>query len=208
MKGPPFPLAAGGQRHTLPPCEKEGGAQPGSRGDSQKLRFWCPSRYALRLPLTSTLELSKDVLMAEIPADQVDVEPEEPLTPKQGEVVKGKSGRRSFSKLRRELSDEELASPAVQKMLVDEIERLEEERVELHTFRTKFHDSDKRAAVLEEKFKGKISIEVIHIGCMTVGAAALGYAPSIWEVQPTAWMIAIFGVVLVLAGIGAKAVKP
>lgn len=155
-----------------------------------------------------TLELSKDVLMAEIPADQVDVEPEEPLTPKQGEVVKGKSGRRSFSKLRRELSDEELASPAVQKMLVDEIERLEEERVELHTFRTKFHDSDKRAAVLEEKFKGKISIEVIHIGCMTVGAAALGYAPSIWEVQPTAWMIAIFGVVLVLAGIGAKAVKP
>ena len=55
MKGPPFPLAAGGQRHTLPPCEKEGGAQPGSRGDSQKLRFWCPSRYALRLPLTSTL---------------------------------------------------------------------------------------------------------------------------------------------------------
>ena len=58
MKGPPFPLAAGGQRHTLPPCEKEGGAQPGSRGDSQKLRFWCPSRYALRLPLTSTLGMS------------------------------------------------------------------------------------------------------------------------------------------------------
>ncbi|ASU40505.1 hypothetical protein hmeg3_20850 [Herbaspirillum sp. meg3] len=93
-------------------------------------------------------------------------------------------------------------------MLIDEIERLDAERSDLASFRGKFHEADKSAAILEEKFKGKISIEIIHIACITVGAAALGYAPSIWQMQPTAWMTGIFGVVLIVAGLAAKAVKP
>jgi hypothetical protein len=146
--------------------------------------------------------------MAETPNDQMDVEPEEPTGAPPSDTVKPKSGRRSFSKLPRELSEKELASPAVQKMLVDEIERLETECDELSSYRPKFHDADKRAAILEEKFKGKISIDILQTGCLTVGAAALGYAPSITTGQPSAWMIAIFGVVLVIAGLTAKAVKP
>ena len=146
--------------------------------------------------------------MADTPIDQVDIEPEEPTGEKTSETVKPKSGRRSFSKLPRELSEKELASPAVQKMLVDEIERLENDCDELSSYRPRFYDADKRAAILEEKFKGKISVEILHIGCITVGAAALGYAPSIPTGQPSAWMVAIFGVVLVVAGLAAKAVKP
>ena len=93
-------------------------------------------------------------------------------------------------------------------MLIDEIERLDSERIDLSSFRTNFHEADKRAAVLDEKFKGKIAIDIIHVACITVGAAALGYAPSIWQNQPTAWLAAIFWVVLVIAGLVAKAVKP
>ena len=145
--------------------------------------------------------------MAEINSEP-DIEPQEAGEGAPQVVAKGTSGRKSFPKLRRELSDEELSSPAVQRMLIDEIERLDTERGELASFRTKFHDSDKRAAILEERFKGKISIEIIHVACITVGAAALGYAPSIWQTQPTAWMTAIFGVVLIVAGLAAKAVKP
>lgn len=146
--------------------------------------------------------------MAEQNPEQPDVEPQEPPGDEQPPAIKGTSGRKSFAKLRRELSDDELASPAVQRMLIDEIERLDSERIDLSSYRTKYHDSDKRAAVLDEKFKGKIAIEIIHVACITVGAAALGYAPSIWQSQPTAWIVAIFGLVLVLAGIIAKAVKP
>jgi hypothetical protein len=145
--------------------------------------------------------------MVETPIDQMDVEPEEPLGLRPSESVKPKSGRRSFSKLPRELSEKELTSPAVQKMLVDEIERLEAECDDFSSYRPKFHDADKRAAVLEEKFKGKISADILQTGCLTVGAAALGYAPSISTEQPSAWMVAIFGVVLLVAGIAAKAVK-
>jgi hypothetical protein len=146
--------------------------------------------------------------MAEPNPEQPDFEPQEPIGDQPPLATKGTSGRKSFAKLRRELSDDELASPAVQRMLIDEIERLDSERIDLSSFRTKYHDSDKRVGVLEEKFKGKIAIEIIHVACITVGAAALGYAPSIWQNQPTAWMAAIFGLVLVLAGLVARAVKP
>jgi hypothetical protein len=146
--------------------------------------------------------------MSDETLDLPDIEPQEVLDGATPAVPKGTSGRKSFAKLRRELSDEELSSPAVQRMLIDEIERLDTERNDLASFRSKFHDSDKRAAILEERFKGKISIEIIHVACITVGAAALGYAPSIWQNQPTAWMAAIFGVVLIIAGLAAKAVKP
>lgn len=137
-----------------------------------------------------------------------DIEPQEAVGDLPQVVAKGTSSRKSFAKLRRELSDEELSSPAIQRMLIDEIERLDTERGELASFRIKFHESDKRAAILAERFKGKIAIEIIHVTCITVGAAALGYAPSVWQMVPTAWMIAIFGLVLIVAGIAAKAVKP
>jgi len=140
--------------------------------------------------------------------DPRDLEPEEPGGERAPEAVKPVSGRRSFSKLPRELSEKELASPAVQKMLVDEIERLESECDEMSAYRPKFHEADKRAAIMDEKFKGKMAIEILHVGCVTVGSAALGYAPSITTGQPTAWMVAIFGLVLVTAGLAAKAVKP
>lgn len=145
--------------------------------------------------------------MADPTDDVPDVEPQE-IDDESLAVPKGTSGRRSFSKLRRELSDDELSSSAVQRMLIDEIERLEVERIELSSYQSQFHLADKRAAILAEKFKGKIAIEIIHLACMSVGAAALGYAPSIWANQPTGWMAAIFGVVLLVAGLAAKAVKP
>ncbi len=77
-----------------------------------------------------------------------DIEPQEAALEQMQPVAKGNSGRKSFSKLRRELSDDELSSPAVQRMLIDEIERLDADRVELISFRGKFHDSDKKVAVL------------------------------------------------------------
>ncbi len=115
--------------------------------------------------------------------------------------------RRSFSKLRRELDEEELNTTAVQKLLIDEIERLERENVDLLDYRDKFYQSDKSKAVLEQKLKINISQEIIAGGCMTVGAASLGYAPALWASQPAGWIAIAFGGVLILGGIAAKAVK-
>ncbi len=90
---------------------------------------------------------------------------------------------------------------------LDEIDRLENEQVELSGFRTRFHDADKRAAVLEQKNSINIGQEIVSTACITIGGALLGYAPSVWANQPTGALALICGAILVVLGIVAKVVR-
>jgi hypothetical protein len=63
------------------------------------------------------------------------------------------------------------------------------------------------ARVLEQKSRVSTAHEVISMSCITVGGAAIGYAPSIWSSQPTGVIALVFGVVLVVGGVVAKAIK-
>lgn len=146
--------------------------------------------------------------MSPHPPSQPDVEPQESPRTLETAQTKAPAARRSFAKLRRELSDDELGTPAVQRLLLDDIERLEGEARDAKEFREKFHEADKRAAILDEKFKGKISIEVVHAACITVGGVALGFSPSVWSTQPTGWIFVGLGLLMLVAGVVAKAVKP
>jgi hypothetical protein len=92
-------------------------------------------------------------------------------------------------------------------MLIDEIERLERESTELADFRDRYYQTEKRVAVLEEKAKVSLSGEVIFGICLTIGAASLGYAPSVWEHQPSGWLSIAFGAILIVGGIVSKVVK-
>ena len=136
--------------------------------------------------------------------DQPDTEPEDTGD---GVPVSHSKGRRAFRNVRRELSDEELSSPAVQRMLIDDIERLEKEKYELSEYQDRYHEADKKSAILQEKVKSSVSQEIIFAVCLTVGAASLGYAPSVWSSQPTGWISIAFGVVLIVGGIASKMVK-
>ena len=139
----------------------------------------------------------------------VDQEPtEEPREDRSGvEVKPAVKGRQSLSRIRRELSDEELSSPAIQRMLVDEIERLERDNAGLCDFRDQFHSMDKRAALLEERSKKSLSGEIIFGVCLTIGAAAIGYAPAAWSSHPSGWLSLIFGGFLVAGGIASRMVQ-
>jgi len=116
-------------------------------------------------------------------------------------------GRRAFTNIRRELSDEELSSPAIQRVLIDDIERLENEKFELTEYRDKYYGADKKSAILEEKVKSATAQEIIFGVCLTVGAAALGYAPAVWSSQPSGWISIVFGITLIIGGIVSKLVK-
>lgn len=123
------------------------------------------------------------------------------------EQPKGRGRRKALSSARRELSDNELASSAVQKLLLDEIERLEEENIELCGYRNRYHEVDKKAAVLEQKIKQSMAHEIISVTCLTVGAAAIGYAPKVWSSEPTGYICLAFGILLIIGGIVSKAIK-
>ena len=62
-------------------------------------------------------------------------------------------GPRAFHNISRELTEEDLAnpSPAVQKLLLNEIDRLEIEKEEYRSYVELFHKADRKVAVLEQK---------------------------------------------------------
>ena len=126
--------------------------------------------------------------------------------------------KQAFQNITRELSDDDLTNPAVGKLLLDERDRLEIENDELKkrlenendklsNYREKFHEADKKVAVLQEKNKTHLATEIISAVCFTIGAVLIGYAPVLWKSQPSGWIALALGSILIIGGIVAKVVK-
>lgn len=118
-----------------------------------------------------------------------------------------KSSRKAFSKLATELSDEDLKSPGVQKMLLAEISRLESAALYSEEFKGKYHEADKECAVLKEKEKTLIFSEILYSVSLTLGAALLGVAPSVTSANYSPMVVGIIGTLLVIGAIVAKVGK-
>ena len=117
-------------------------------------------------------------------------------------------GRQSFRQVRRELTEEELISPAAQRLILDELDRLEEENTELKGISKKFHEVDKRASVLDEKFKRHTALDILSSAALAAGSLALGYAPKVWAAEnATGPIFLVIGIVMIAGGIWSKAVR-
>lgn len=112
--------------------------------------------------------------------------------------------KKTLSRVKLELSDDELSSPGVSKMLVGEIERLGEECEALVVFRDRYYVTDRKLAVVSEQLNKSHAGEIVLTGCFTLGGAALGYVPAIWSTQPVGAIVLIFGVVLMVVGVAAR----
>ena len=129
------------------------------------------------------------------------------------EDAKGQSGPsppkgpRALRNISRELTEEDLAnpSPAVQKLLLNEIDRLEVVNEEHKHYMELFHEADKEVAVLKQQSRTALALDTIAFGgCLTVGSLLLG--PALAD-QPFDWSVGICGVVTLIIGIAAKVVS-
>jgi hypothetical protein len=111
-----------------------------------------------------------------------------------------------YSKLRRELSDDDLSNPAVQKLLISEIDKLEIQVSELEIIEKQFHEVDKSKAVLEEKIKSSNSLEILYSFCLSIGSAVLGLS-SLFKINEYGWIFIVVGGILIIGGILSKYVK-
>lgn len=117
-------------------------------------------------------------------------------------------GRQSFRQVRRELTEEELSSPAAQRLILDELDRLEDENTELQKIRNKFHEIDKRASVLDEKLKRHTALDIFSSAALAAGSLALGYAPKVWDADnATGPIFLVIGIVMIVSGIWSKVVR-
>lgn len=106
-----------------------------------------------------------------------------------------------YSKLRRELSEEDLSNGAVQKLLLNEIDKLEMRICELEIIEKKFYEVDKLKAVQDEKLITHNSIEILYSSCLAIGSAILGLSSMLGE---KAWVFLIVGGVLIIGGLVSK----
>jgi hypothetical protein len=115
----------------------------------------------------------------------------------------GQKGRRSLSKSRRELTEDEFSQSGVRMMMLDEMDRLDQDVVRLRSFEERFHDADKRVAVLEEKRRREIAVDVLHAVCIGLGSGMLMLAPTLNAAQKPGTVVAV-GIVLLVGGIVVK----
>lgn len=111
-----------------------------------------------------------------------------------------------YSKLRRELSDEDLTNPAVQKLLINEIDKLELRICDLELTEKKFYEVDKEKAVLEEKIKTQNSLEILYSFCLSIGSGIMGLS-SLFKINEYGWIFLVSGGILIIGGIFSKYIK-
>lgn len=115
-----------------------------------------------------------------------------------------KSRQGAFANLRYDLTDEDLKSPGVQKLLLNEIVRLENLELSLKGFKDKYHKIDKECAVLKESQRSLKVLEILYAVGLIIGALLLGLLPSVGKHE---WILGGAGVVLILVSVIAKVIR-
>ena len=85
-------------------------------------------------------------------------------------------------------------------MLLDALERADDECETLQEYRIKANEAEKKAAILEEKIKPIKKIEIFFGVGVGLGGAILGLTPFFWGINHLAGIIAAFIGVLMIIG--------
>lgn len=139
------------------------------------------------------------------PNDPDDLAPEEDGGSTAGSDVT--KGRKALRTAKRELTDEELQSSAVNKLFMDEIDRLEAENAVLSDYRERFHKSDRSNGVLEQRIKVHHAFDIISTGVIAIGGAILGLTKTLVDASVHGSVPVLVGILLIAIGIFAKVVK-
>lgn len=106
-------------------------------------------------------------------------------------------------------TQEKELSRVAKRFLVAEINRLVDENQQLKQFKDKYHDADKRLAVLKETIRPFRINELLSSACLMAGSAGLGAAPSFLSLSSYGWYVFVSGsALLVLAAIAARVSGP
>ena len=109
-----------------------------------------------------------------------------------------------FGNISRTLDTEDLKNPGVQKMLLNENDRLEIEAKENREFRDRFYEVSTNLAILEEKASGTLAVDTFFAICLSIGALLIGTGISR---EGEDWVIGVSGGVLLVASIIIKTAK-
>lgn len=122
-----------------------------------------------------------------------------------------------YSNIQRSINEEDLQAPAVQRILLSEVDKLEskanslelslqESRLDNDNLRERFHTVDKEKSILEEKLKTNKAQEVLYSFCLTSGSIIIGLAKTVWD-QGLGGIFLALGFFLIIGGLITKIIK-
>lgn len=118
-----------------------------------------------------------------------------------------KATRSVFRGVRKELSDDELGSPGVIRLIIDDLAHLDEVSASLEYYRDKFHGVDKELAVARQRLRASWASDIIFGAGTTLGGMLVALAQRS-SVSP--WMnhlLTAIGVFVVLSGVMARVIR-
>lgn len=118
-----------------------------------------------------------------------------------------KGRRLSFGKVRRDLTEEELSSSGVQKMLLDELDRMDGVEDELKSVAANYYEARTSLAVSEEKLKTHNAFDILSTGSIAIGSLLFGAAFSFNQDVQKFWVLVATSLVLIAIGVIAKVFK-
>lgn len=134
-----------------------------------------------------------------ISTDKVDIEPKSVSL---SEVEATSSGKRTkdsaFSRLSRELSEEDLNASGTRKMILNLVDTLNAENGTLRVIQSKYYEIDKQLAVLKEKHENlNVNINIKNIVSI-VGSMLFGFLPSLYERKWNLSLLIVIGVMSII----------
>ncbi|MCQ2336010.1 MAG: hypothetical protein MJ010_02370 [Paludibacteraceae bacterium] len=100
---------------------------------------------------------------------------------------------RPFSKLNRTLSESDLKSVGVQKILLSQMDDYEKCKEELDCYRKKYYASDKKCAEYAVKESSNTKTEALYSCLLAIGSAILGMYPGLSDCAAK-WVVVVFGI--------------
>ncbi|WP_038972711.1 hypothetical protein [Bradyrhizobium genomosp. III] len=131
-------------------------------------------------------------------------------TPVPAAPTDAKAQGRSYLGTKRNLSEQELKAPGAIRLLISEIERLDERCAKLEVYESKYHDLRVEKAGLESRLRTSRWHEVLTGLCLALGSAGIGIGLKLLGESATkesATAVVLISTVLVIAGIAAKVFK-
>lgn len=113
----------------------------------------------------------------------------------------------AFSKLKRELQEEDLSNRGTQRLILNELDKYEDCKKQLELYRDKFHAADKDNAVLSAKISSSTFFEITNSALLTIGSILVGLTPSVLKEGKTyflTWVILGMGIVALVGSIATK----